>query len=167
MAMAASLWLPASGATALDVMNGTELLSFCKTIDVTKKAACYGYLLAFVDFRTMAGDSNGRNCDLPAGHEIETLREQIVKKWTKPRSDTLTRPAHSFSISSIRHIRAGDASELAPWPVSVKRVCAARVERRVKRTAVASHPTGDLKVLKTNDPAQALAPNYRRCPDRY
>jgi len=80
MAMAASLWLPASGAAALDVMNGTELLSFCKTIDVTKKAACYGYLLAFVDFRTMAGDSNGRNCDLPAGHEIETLREQIVKK---------------------------------------------------------------------------------------
>ena len=76
----ASLWLPMHGAMAVDVMNGTELLSFCKTIDVTKKAACYGYLLAFVDFRTMAGNSNGRNCEMPAGHEIETLREQIVKK---------------------------------------------------------------------------------------
>lgn len=76
----ASLWLPMPGAMAVDVMNGTELLSFCKTIDVTKKAACYGYLLAFVDFRTMAGNSNGRNCEMPAGHEIEMLREQIVKK---------------------------------------------------------------------------------------
>lgn len=76
----ASLWLPMHGAMAVDVMNGTELLSFCKTIDVTKKAACYGYLLAFVDFRTMAGNSSGRNCEMPAGHEIETLREQIVQK---------------------------------------------------------------------------------------
>lgn len=67
-------------AKAVDVMNGSELLSFCKTIDATKKAACYGYLLAFVDFRTMAGNSNGRNCELPVGHEIEMLREEVVQK---------------------------------------------------------------------------------------
>ena len=79
LTMTSALWLPMSGATAVDVMKGTELLSFCKTIDATTKAACYGYLLAIVDVRTMAGHSNGRNCEMPAGHEIETLREQMVK----------------------------------------------------------------------------------------
>jgi len=80
LTMASAFVGPMPAATAVDVMNGTELLSFCKTIDATRKSACYGYLLAFVDFRTMAGNSNGRNCELPAGQEIEMLREQVVKK---------------------------------------------------------------------------------------
>lgn len=78
--MAVSLLSPLPDALAVDVMNGTELLSFCQTIDATNKAACYGYLLAFVDFRTIAGNSNGRNCELPPGHEIEMLREEVVQK---------------------------------------------------------------------------------------
>ncbi len=80
LTMTSALWVPMPSAMAFDVMSGTELLSFCKTIDPTKKAACYGYLLAFVDFRTLAGNSNGHDCELPAGQEIEMLREQVVKK---------------------------------------------------------------------------------------
>lgn len=79
-AAAAMLLSPLPDARAVDVMNGTELLSFCQTIDTTQKAACYGYLLAFVDFRTMAGHSSARNCELPPGHEIEMLREEVVQK---------------------------------------------------------------------------------------
>lgn len=80
--MVVTLVSPLPEARAVDVMNGTELLSFCQTIDATKKAACYGYLLAFVDFRTMAGNNNGRNCEMPAEHEIEMLREEVVQKMT-------------------------------------------------------------------------------------
>ncbi len=74
------LALCAVPAQSADVMNGTELLSFCKTIDATSKAACYGYLLAFVDSRTLAGTRVGRDCELPSGQEIEMLREAIVKE---------------------------------------------------------------------------------------
>lgn len=80
--MVVSLVSPTPQARALDVMNGIELLSFCQTIDVTKKAACYGYVLAFVDFRTIAGKSSGRNCEMPAVYDIELLREELVKKMT-------------------------------------------------------------------------------------
>lgn len=73
------LLTPMHRAHAIDAMNGTELLSFCKTIDTTKKAACYGYLLALVDFRTIAGNGSGRHCEMPPGNEIEMLREEVVE----------------------------------------------------------------------------------------
>ena len=80
LTMTSAWWVPLPSALAADVMSGAELLSFCKTIDATKKAACYGYVLAFVDFRTLAGKSAGRDCELPAGQEIEMLREQLVQE---------------------------------------------------------------------------------------
>ncbi len=36
-------------------------------VDATKKAACYGYLLAFVDFRTMGGIATDAIAKCPQG----------------------------------------------------------------------------------------------------
>ena len=73
-------WLPAAHVAAADVMNGTELLAFCKNIDGTSKAACYGYLLAVVDSRTLGAAGSERQCELPLSVEIETIREMIVNQ---------------------------------------------------------------------------------------
>lgn len=73
-------WSPAAHVAAADVMNGTELLAFCKNIDGTSKAACYGYLLAVVDSRTLGAAGSERQCELPLSVEIETIREMIVNQ---------------------------------------------------------------------------------------
>lgn len=73
-------WTPTAPVTAADVMNGTELLAFCKNIDSTSKAACYGYLLAVVDSRSLGAAGSQRQCELPLSVEMETVREMIVNQ---------------------------------------------------------------------------------------
>ncbi len=73
-------WSPAAPVAAADVMSGTELLAFCKNIDGTSKAACYGYLLAVVDSRTLGAAGSKRQCELPLSVEMETIRELIVNQ---------------------------------------------------------------------------------------
>jgi hypothetical protein len=72
-------------------MSGTELLAFCKNIDGTSKAACYGYLLAVVDSRTLGAASSERQCELPQRVEMEAVRETIVNQLeTEPARQSLS-----------------------------------------------------------------------------
>jgi hypothetical protein len=84
-------WSPAAPVAAADVMSGTELLAFCKNIDGTSKAACYGYLLAVVDSRTLGAAGSERQCELPQRVEMEAVRETIVNQLeTEPARQSLS-----------------------------------------------------------------------------